>query len=1532
MKKLFILFCMTSFSFCGLLAQTLKPSLQNAKTPQQKEEMVVSSPTGKIRINPASKFNVAPEDVEKYVRQDRNNPKNAGKKLAEVPKKIDAAATYPDSLYVYTVLDSRTNAQNPWEQGQVIGFYAVDGTQYYKEMDGKLLPEAANLGSNNSYVRVEDKWYVFDDKLSVYDANTGAMLQSDITYLPVVDGSTVIKRPTGVGYDLSSDNFYVPTWSGILEVKRSTFESALIGNFSGFPLSMTSAKDGIYYITYAGQVMKYDKETQTSSEIINNVKAIDWSNNSTSSSFDFATGNLYYNFLDSRFQGHMAVYDASNNSARVVMDFPESEVAMSGLYIPYAKDNAPAAVSDIHFADGQIHFTAPTKTYASDEDLTGLLTAYISVNGGTPVEVSCNPGGDVARVLALMDGSNKVSIQVGNTAGKSPERVAYVFNGEDTPAAPTDVSLTINPSMNATLTWNAPQTSEHFGPVNDNNIVYDIVRYPDNTTVASDLQATSFTETLTDARKNYYYTVTAKNIDRVGGMAQSNVVPAGSVWYPPYTETFYYEENFDIFKIIDNNNDQCTWKWTCPLGDPNNAYAYMSGNGVTSDETGYVATYDDDYLVTPSIYLKAGNDYRVRFEWEDLWMNTETMEILLGRSQNLSNNETEIEPTFTMYPSPGNKVVIFNVPEDGLYNIFFHVNTVGNSINVTMDNLSISLYASFEGPDSVTNLTATAGAMGALSNTVTFNTPTQTYHKQALSNISYINIYRNGSENPVHVFDNPAVGEQLSWTDTDVENGSVTYRVVPFNASGQGKEAFVTNWVGLDIPADIPSVHAHQELVNGEWKAVVTYERVAAVGAHGGYVVPEDVEYVLCRYNEYAWDNPWPEVTPYTNELTLTDTEYYGYGQQYVDYLLVARNAAGTSAGNPFGIVIGEPYTRPYTESFPYGYVSQNPWTLFADSYYYAWNIVTGSGLSVKPYDGDGGMLQFTYIMNESNTQVITGPRVSLVNSTAPELSFYMYHGFEAEPEDLNLIVYLNYQDEGWDETATIAYNNGSEGWSRYSIPLRTDSRDIQIAFGANAVDASAAIYMDAIKIDESTENDLAAESISLSEKRINAGSNTVVTVGIANYGTQSADNYNVVLYRDGELFAEQSGTDLAQNAVAHISFPVNTTKADASQYYIYHAVVRKTGDTNEMNDTTSSVRLYVKGSILPSVTINGSTENGVVELEWVAPAVTEIADASTDDFESYESFIIDAIGDWQTYDGDGTPTVYFGGPTISHAYEPKAWQVWAPEEAGFSLERFEVLTPHSGDKYLACWAASDGSSSILPNDDWLISSDVLGGTDVSFYYRVPNAGSDAQIFEMMYSITDQDPASFICFDRDSVEGTTDWVHFEYTLPANAKYFALRSCSKGSYTVAFLDDITYTPLYGSTTPISVVGYNVYRDDQLLAGNITSLDYTDFTAGDDEHVYNVTVIYAEGESNYSNSYVSHGGTGIEELTNNNGQWTVKTSKNMISVCGLSAEDISVYNTAGQQVYSASQVSAANIYVGTGIYLVRIGDTTRKVIVE
>ncbi len=115
--------------------------------------------------------------------------------------------------------------------------------------------------------------------------------------------------------------------------------------------------------------------------------------------------------------------------------------------------------------------------------------------------------------------------------------------------------------------------------------------------------------------------------------------------------------------------------------------------------------------------------------------------------------------------------------------------------------------------------------------------------------------------------------------------------------------------------------------------------------------------------------------------------------------------------------------------------------------------MVNGDGLPVKPYDEDGGMLQFALVDDDSNNQVLSGPRIDLTNGEANELSFQMWHGFEAEEEDLQLIVYLNYDDKGWEEAARIDYNNGMSGWMRHSVPLASDSNNVQIAFGGYAAE-----------------------------------------------------------------------------------------------------------------------------------------------------------------------------------------------------------------------------------------------------------------------------------------------------------------------------------------------------------------------------------------------------------------------------------------------------------------------------------------------
>ena len=52
----------------------------------------------------------------------------------------------------------------------------------------------------------------------------------------------------------------------------------------------------------------------------------------------------------------------------------------------------------------------------------------------------------------------------------------------------------------------------------------------------------------------------------------------------------------------------------------------------------------------------------------------------------------------------------------------------------------------------------------------------------------------------------------------------------------------------------------------------------------------------------------------------------------------------------------------------------------------------------------------------------------------------------------------------------------------------------------------------------------------------------------------------------------------------------------------------------------------------------------------WDQPPVT-------DDVESYESFLIDNIGDWKVIDQDGMGTVYPAGVTFPHAGEPAAFR-----------------------------------------------------------------------------------------------------------------------------------------------------------------------------------------------------------------------------------------------------------------------------------
>ena len=1438
------------------------------------------------------------------------------------------SAFFANDPYIYTVFSSSYQTVNEgYEQGQVLGLYLNDKSALYKEMDGKTLP-SADYGSRNGYVRVGNKWYTLSSqKITVTDAVTGVM-EREIT-------TDVAWAARGASYDYNRKKFYVINFDGLIEIDGESFESTNLGALSGgFVTCIAAAPDGnIYYVTYAGQLYKYDYSTKECSQVLSSVKlkdadgnTINWQNQGMAAAFDWTTGLMYFTYLDNNWTDYLVCVDITGaNEPYAAYTFPGRELTMMGIYIPYAEDGAPAPATAINYDGNTLSFMVPTTTVGGD-DLTGSLTAFITVNG-EETEYNVTPGQVFSLPLSLT-GNVVIAIEIGNATGRSAERRINTFIGTDLPTHVTNLVLNADDGENFSLSWDAPTSSQNGGQIDDAALNYTVTRMPDNIVVAEGLKVTTFTEPIPARRDRYYYIVDVYANTTFGDSYASNVVSGGTEYVVPFCESFYEQADFDIWTVVDSNEDGQTWGFMLPWGETS-GYAYLHGNGVTNSMTGFVSTLDDDWLISLPISLKSGVDYRLSYDISMLTLGSEKLEVKLGRGKVVTGTETTLTEEFTVVE--GSQSQIFNVDEDGIYTIMFHATTVGNSVSYALDNIAVDVYAAFDGPGAVTDATVQAGAEGAMTNTLSFKAPTVNYKGGSLQGLERIEVYRNDEKQPATVFENPVMGETYTWVDEDLQGGTVTYRILPWNEAGQGEEVILSNWVGLDVPANVANVRF---FMNDNFKAAASWDAVGSVGAHGGYVNPQEVTYTLHRYDEWNWSNHWPAVTAPSSATSAVDTDFeVSYGQQYVTYLVVASNAAGASSGTEFSIVLGQPYETPYTESFPSALAQQEPWTLLAESYYYAWRMVDGSGLSVKPYDGDNGMLRFQYISDESNRQMMTGPRVSLKDLETPELSFYMYHGFETEPGELTLHVYTNTDDEGWEKADDVEYNNGGDGWCRYALPLRADADNVQIAFAATALDASAAIFLDNIKIDEQVDND-AAIAFFGGEKRVEAGEEVSITVSIANYGAEELRGYSVTVTADGETL-EPFGADelpaIAPNNVESFTFDYATDRRNPSRYIELKVEVTAEGD--EVADNNSrDFKLFVHNTNLPEPEqLQGVTyADGNTTIIWQKPSKEEIQDDVTDGFDEYDSFVIEDFGDWLTYDGDGLVTAYFGGPEIPHCFEEKAWQVWDPVEAGFSLETFDVLTPVSGTKYLTSWAASDGISQTLPQDDWLISSDILGGSDLSFWYRVPNDGTDAQVFEIMYSTTDQDVESFMVLDRDSVVGTTDWVQFLYTLPDDAKYFAIRNCSYGSYLVAFLDDIQYTPLYSSTTPLTLTGYKVYRNDEVVAElNNSQTSYEEKTDGD-IYTYNVTAVYTVGESRYSNDYVSNiSTTGIFEKDGKRA--TISTADGAIRISNASGR-VSVYSLNGKRIFDGSTRATLTVRVAPGVYVVNAGGRVQKVTVR
>lgn len=462
-----------------------------------------------------------------------------------------------------------------------------------------------------------------------------------------------------------------------------------------------------------------------------------------------------------------------------------------------AKDGAPAMAEDLDLvfdADGslggKIEFTVPTLTY--DGAALGDAVLNVWLDGENLKGVSVTPGEKVSIPVTLTEGNHYVAVNMSNGAGYSPLASTRKYAGYDIPVQVGDLNFEYDAEGKQNIvSWSAPAAGVNGGYLDKANLSYTVVRMPDSVTVADNYTQTTFTETTPEAMHNYSYRVYANNNGKRSEYVESAKLICGNAFTVPYSQSFADASVFnEYFTVVDANNDGNTWRagFNSDVRIDINANSYPKG---------------DDWLITPAISLEAGMKYRYTINMKTFTLGyPESFEVYVGTDPDDLSTFRKVaeEEAFELYVEFGDYNAYFVNETAGKY--YVALRYTGDSSKkasmMMLKKVSLSAVGASKAPAAVGSLEVTPGEDDAMTATVSFDAPTANLEETPISTLSKISIYRNKETEPVHVFDAPAVGGHLTWTDNKVTAvGMNTYTVVPENEYGTGEAAADSAFVGV---------------------------------------------------------------------------------------------------------------------------------------------------------------------------------------------------------------------------------------------------------------------------------------------------------------------------------------------------------------------------------------------------------------------------------------------------------------------------------------------------------------------------------------------------------------------------------------------------------------------------------------------------------------------------------------------------------------------------------------------------------------
>ena len=920
---------------------------------------------------------------------------------------------------------------------------------------------------------------------------------------------------------------------------------------------------------------------------------------------------------------------------------------------------------------------------------------------------------------------------------------------------------------------------------------------------------------------------------------KASAAKAGAQYFtPPIGTVFGSKDEFDLFTVIDANNDavdQGTFmKETWTYAD-NAVQLYTDKNKA------------DDWFISPALALYAGYSYVVEYTVHHSAAGKHKLAINWGAAPAVEYM-TETALPETVVPAGSDQVLraIISPKESGYYYIGLHATSEAGANSLYLDKFTCGSAVKSTAPAPVTISSITPDPTAKLEATIKFVAPTTTANGQPLTNLKGVKIKRDGQQ--VADCTDVKPGEEYTYVDNTMSKaGMCSYYITAYNDDGESAEAAGHKWVGLDIPENVgtrPILSIPSEgKVNLSWDAFGP--------ANGGVIFPEDIVYNV--YDIIVSDNRLflgdlkgsvKGATSFTYDMATEEGP-----QQYLYQALAGTNASGSSdaiVSTP--VLVGKPYSLPVREDYTGNNIN----------YFWAFSSSDNGGnnnSTVGCYTvGAEDEYQMCFSSTMGNFVNMMSGKIDIKGCDNPTLTFCLKSGATAG----TFTPYVQTSDGIRVNIEDIAITATSEGSTKYIYDLNAclganwiqKQKWVQFGFlfadlGSTAVQR---VYLDDISIADQKAVDLAVTLVNVPET-IEKGQSSTAAVRVRNYGSQAVDSYVLkITIGDKEVLNETKNSTLGSFGTHTYPLEINPSILEQADKATVKVEVIAADDALADNNVASADVQFTSPDLLPATDLAVTKTASAQTLAWKAPASVR---TFVDSFEQEPDWATSGIGNWTMVDVDGgLCDGLFNGIPYGCEGTAFAFTVFNPYNyGGYDItSNFPCAKPKSGTKSLAAFVGlTADKTKIQTSDDWLISPELSEKEqEISFWANNLYIAEGKSVwvypeyFDILYSTTDTNTESFVQIGDTYTQESGTWSEYKAQLPDGAKYFAIHHKAGAKQNFLFMiDDVTYT-----IKNLKVLKYNIYRDGELLTST-TATTYVDNSATAGNHVYQVTTVY-EGD--------------------------------------------------------------------------------------